>query len=145
MNITIHRNTTNRLYTEGELHVNGHHYTHTVEPTDRMLPAGTYLLRLVKVNAHCRKLAVMGTEFCIGLGHSFIDSRRNRVIAIGQPLIPGTLYRASPDYERLVKRLEKCQKRQEAIHLLIAEATATPNAPARHWLQPTNRGCPPTA
>ena len=52
------------------------------------------------------------------------------------PVSPRSRVHDSPDYERLVKRLEKCQKRQEAIHLLIAKATATPNAPARHWLKP---------
>lgn len=156
MELLIKRRTTNHLYTEGTLYVNGSKQTFTVESTEIMLPSGTYPVKLVKKNAHCRELIVerpaddsltsqpSPLTFKIGICSSWIGSRKEKTICIGQYLIPGALYKAAPDYERIIKRLEKCKDRMEDITLTIIDSTCIQNHPIKHWLEPPMHGCPPT-
>lgn len=140
MNVKIIRTRTNALYTQGVLSINGDSQALTIEATPEMLPAGLYRLRLVTIHAHLRKLIVHDwhTDCSIGIciSHtaiSHIGCRREKAIAIGEELIPGALYRATPVYERIVKRLEKCQKRGEHILLVIDEEHCRHDNPCRHW------------
>lgn len=142
MNIKLKRTRTNALYTEGILSINGEDQTRTIESTAHMLPAGIYRLQLVTIHAHLRELIVhdwhTGRPLDIRISPtatSHIGCQREQAIAIGEELIPGALYRATPVYERIVKRLEKCQKRGEHILLVIDEDHCRHNHPARHWLQ----------
>ena len=96
MQITLYRKRTNALYTEGELEVNFDRQTYTVESTDCMLPAGRYILRIVKKSERKQSLVIFhpdgkSTGWRIGIAHSYIGSRKDRTIAIGTPLIPGTV------------------------------------------------------
>lgn len=156
MELHIKRKTTNRLYTEGTLYVNGSRQTFTVESTEIMLPSGKYTCHLVKKNAHCRELIVecpaddsltphpCPLTFKIGICASWIGCKKDKIIGIGQYLIPGALYKAAPDYERLIKRLEKCVERKEPIELFVTERDAIQNQPIKYWLEPPMHGCPPS-
>ena len=141
MEIYIKRQTINELYTEGCIFINGDKQTHTVESTEQMLPAGKYLVKLVTKNAHKRELEIFIPEgrsvgWRIGLAHSWIGSRKERTVSIGQPLIPGVVYKATEIYERIVKRLEKCKARKEVISLIINESHLVQNRPISHWTKP---------
>lgn len=142
-NVKIIRNRTNSLYTEGILSINGEVQSLTIESTSEMLPAGLYRLQLITIHAHLRELIVHDwhTGCSIGIrisptATSYIGCQREKAIAIGEELIPGALYKAIPVYERIVKRLEKCQKRREHILLFIDEEHCRQSSPCRHWLIP---------
>lgn len=141
MEVYIKRQTINELYTEGCIFINGEKQTHTVESTEHMLPAGEYLVKLVTKNAHKRELEIFTPEgrsvgWRIGIAHSWIGSRKERTVSIGQPLIPGVVYKATEIYERIVKRLEKCKARKEVISLIIDESHLVQNRPISHWTKP---------
>ena len=145
MQAKITRYSTNPLYTEGILSINGEDQTRTIESTVHMLPAGIYTLQLVTIHAHLRELTVHDwhTGQPIGIrisptATSHIGCQREHAIAIGEELIPGALYRATSVYERIVKRLEKCQKRGEPILLIIDEDRCRHNNPCSHWLTSSN-------
>ena len=140
MQIIINRQKKNCLYTEGSLLINHEVQTLTVECTEMMLAPGLYTLRLVTIHAHRRDLIVFdaltgrSTHQRISVtAFSHIGCRREKAIAIGQELIPGALYKPQADYERLVKRLEKCQKRREPILLVIDDTHCSPSRPISHW------------
>ncbi len=139
MEIIIFRTHKNRLYTEGELTINDDRQTFTVEATECMLPAGEYILRIVKKSERKLSLSIFRTDgsptgWRIGIGTSFVDSNKKHVIAIGSKLLPGTVYKSTPDYERLVDRLTKCNRRKERITLVISERFCKQNEPINHWL-----------
>lgn len=139
MLIEIHRLKSNHLYTEGRLYVNDMRNTFTVESSQTMLPVGNYLLMLVNKNARKREMLIFyangePTQWKLGIAHSWIGSKKEQKICIGQYLIPGVLYKATPDYERLIKRLEKCQERNEVIHFRITDTACIPSKPIKHWL-----------
>ena len=141
MEVYINRQTINELYTEGCIFINGEKQTHTVESTEHMLPVGKYLVKLVTKNAHKRELEIFTPEgrlvgWRIGIAHSWIGSRKQRTVSIGQPLIPGVVYKATEIYERIVKRLEKCKARKEVISLIINESHLVQNRPISHWTKP---------
>ena len=145
MNIRIKRQTSNRLYTEGRLLVNDLKITHTVESTADMLPAGEYIIRLTKDKSRRRVIGIFSlnsqpsalnphyTGWSIGIGHSWIGRRKQKVIAIGEVLIPGAVFKASETYERLFDRIEKCEGRHEPISLVIDESQCIENKPIKHW------------
>lgn len=137
MIISIKRKFLNQLYTEGRLLVNDYQQTFTVEATEVMLPPGQYQVRLTKDKARRRVIGIFSpskpTGWSIGIGHSWIGSRKHHVIAIGQPLIPGSVYKATEIYERLFDRIEKCEQRGEAITLVIDESQCIENKPIKHW------------
>jgi len=140
MEIVIYRKNTNRLYTEGELVVNGDRQTFTAEASAVMLPAGSYTLRIVKKSQRKQSLVIFrqdgkSTLWRIGIGHSYIGSLKDHIIAIGTPLIPGAVYKASRDYERLMDRFSKCTERKESMTLIISEEYCHPNQPIQHWLR----------
>lgn len=139
MEIALYRKRTNALYTEGELAVNDDRQTSTVEATDCMLPAGRYILRIVKKSERKQSLVIFhpdgtSTGWRIGIGHSYIGSRKDHIIAIGTPLIPGAVYKASKDYERLMDRFSKCTARGEQMDFIISDRCCQPCQPIRHWL-----------
>ena len=141
MEVFIERQTTNDLYTEGRLFINGEKQTYTVESTEHMLPAGNYRLQLITKNAHKRELVVFKdrnepTGWRLGIAHSWIGSKKTKTIAIGQYFYPGARYKATPDYERIIKRLEKCKARKEVINLIIDESHLVQNKPISHWTKP---------
>ena len=143
MNVKIIRTRTNDLYTEGALSINGEDQTRTIESTVHMLPAGLYRLQLVTIHAHLRELIVHDWHNGHSLGirisptaTSHIGCQREKAIAIGEELIPGALYKAILVYERIIKRLEKCQKRGEHILLVIDEDRCRLGNPCSHWLTP---------
>ena len=141
MEVYINRQTINELYTEGCIFINGEKQTYTVESTEHMLPAGMYLVKLITKNAHKRELEIFTPEgrsvgWRIGIAHSWIGSRKERTIAIGQPFYPGAVYKATEIYERIIKRLEKCRARKEVINLIIDESHLVQNQPISHWTKP---------
>lgn len=138
MEVFIERQTTNDLYTEGRLFINGDLQTYTTESSEIMLPAGNYRLQLITKNAHKRELVVFKdrnepTGWRLGIAHSWIGSKKTKTIAIGQYFYPGARYKATPDYERIIKRLEKCKARNEAIRLIISDTSCVPSKPIAHW------------
>lgn len=148
MLIEIKRHHTNDLYSEGRFYINDMLTTHTVEATDCMLPAGIYQLRIVKKSARKQSLVIFlddhPTDWSIGIGLSWIGSKKNRIIAIGQPFFPGAVNRAAPIFERITDRLMKCEARGESIQLIISDDQCIPCKPIRYWTEPANHGCPPS-
>ena len=147
MDIIIKRTTTNRLYTEGSLLINNVEHTQTIECTEMMLPAGLYALKLIKVNAHLRKLVILDGDTQKSTGQrisptaiSHIGCRREQAIAIGHELIPGALYKSIADYERIVKRIEKCNKRRKPVLLVIDDNECKASVPAKHWERKLKQG-----
>lgn len=140
MDIKIKRLRVNRLYTEGEMIINGMRATFTVEHTTSMLPVGTYTVRIVKRSARKQYIGIFKAEdghytgWKIGIGHSYLSSKSDNIICIGTPLIPGAIYKATPDYERITDRLMKCKLRNEPIELIISETNCIQNQPISHWL-----------
>jgi len=137
MNIKITRISTNALYTEGTLVINGRPTTSTVEATEVMPPSGRYLLKIVKLSERKQKLFLFSgkqrTRWTIGIIHSWVDSKKNTLIGIGQPLIPGVVYKATSVYNRLVDRLGKCMERKEPIHLVITDEHCQSGKACCHW------------
>lgn len=140
MQLTLYRKTSNHLYTEGTLAVNGHEIIQTVESTEVMLPEGYYEVQLGKGKSRHRELIFwpMATHpgsdpWSIGLVHSWKDSRKNRRIGIGHPLIPGVLYRGTAPYKRLFERIEKGLQRKELILLVITQEKMVQRRPSRYW------------
>lgn len=84
------------------------------------------------------------TGWTLGIGQSWISSKKNHIIAIGQPFFPGAVYKATPVYERIVDRLMKCEARGESIRLVITDDNCTHGLPIRHWTEPSDHGCPPS-
>lgn len=147
MKIKIQRKKKNSLYTEGILHLNDESQLQTVECTAMMLPAGLYLLWLVSINAHCRELVILDCDSKQPTGQrisptaiSHIGCRREQAIAIGHELIPGALYKSIADYERIVKRIEKCQKRGKPVLLVIDDSNCKASVPAKHWERKLKQG-----
>ena len=95
MQILINRTYKNKFYTEGVIKVNGKKIAHTVEDTLTMLPPGTYQIRLCRYKSKRRIIRISNTSWSIGIGLSWIRSEKHHLIAIGQPLIPGVVYKAT--------------------------------------------------
>ena len=133
MDIIIKRTTTNPLYTEGEISLSGRQIANTVEHTQTMLPAGRYKVYIRK-KAKRKSLRVWGTKWDIGIAHSWIDARKKHLIAIGQPLIPGAVYKSADIYEALLKRAKRCYSRKASITLIIDDSQCQEAKPAKHWV-----------
>ena len=152
MEITISRQSMNHLYTMGQLRINGQHQTFTVEDTQSMLPAGRYIVRIVKRSARRQTICIFSSEgdshaplSAITVCHSWIGCRKYRQqrnhpslspVSIGTPLIPGAMYKGIPVYERITDRLMKCSARKELITLSVSERNCIQNRPISHWLTP---------
>lgn len=144
MEIIIRRTHTTRLYTLGTLIINDMKTSHTVEDTLSMLRSGTYHIRLHKSEARRRVIVIIPVIRTILLaqpahrfnaGGSYLTSRSNLGICIGEPLIPGALMKGREVYDRLFDRLEKAEARKEPISLLITDEGMTHGAPIKHWLE----------
>lgn len=124
------------------------HTTHTVGSTKCMLPVGNYEVKIIKRSARKQYIAILrngrSTDWKIGIGLSWMGSKKNRLIAIGERLIPGSVYKAVPIYERLIDRLIKCESRGEGIQLIITDYDCIPNRIINHWIEPDNHYCPPS-
>ena len=130
MEITVKRLTTNRLYTEGSMIVNGMEFTSTLEDTPTMLPAGIYHVTLIRQAEGPRRICFNGNS---GLtrGNVWKDARPDGSIVIGEPLIPGCVVRSRAAYDRLLERIEKCKT---PITLYICNDQCRPDQPISHWL-----------
>ena len=149
MIIEIRRLRKNRLYTESELHINDRKTTYAVESTADMLPVGIYSLQIVKQSARKQKLCIFGDnhinlDWTIGVSLSWIGSKKNKVIAIGEPFFPGAVNKASAEFERIIDRITKGLERNEHIQFVISEDRCQPNEPIKYWLEDKMHGCPPS-
>ena len=153
MQINIYRNTTNSLYTEGTLFIGETRVTSTLEASETMIPAGIYIVRIVKHSDRKQSIAIFRASHRtirdkalskIAMGHSWRDSKRARSIVIGTPLIPGVLHKASAIFERLTNRITKASQRGEDIILTIYEDSMTHHTPCQWWTEPPRHNCPPS-
>lgn len=180
MELKLNRTITTRLYTLGELSINGLKTTYTVEDTLTMLEGGIYKVRLRKGKSRRRVIAIIpgsphkggeqGKRMLItsdrsegshnsygdggpkaggGLHHfeangSYISSRKNLSVCIGEWLIPGSLKKGMEVYNRIFDRLEKAEGRNEPILLIITDDHVESAEPIPYWDQPSDHGCPPT-
>lgn len=153
MEIKVNRTITTRLYTMGEIFINGSKTTHTVEDTLTMLEPGLYQVRLIKGNSRRREIAIIPdnkSSIQVQKPHRFepngshISSRKNLSICLGEWLIPGALKKGLEVYNRLFDRLEKAEGRKEPINLLIIDQNAEHRDPITYWDEPSYHGCPPT-
>lgn len=154
MELKINRNQTTRLYTLGELLINGMKTTYTVEDTLTMLESGIYKIRLRKDKKRRRVIAIIPTSphkggVGGGLYHfapngSHISSRKNLSVCIGESIIPGALKNGLEVYNRIFDRIEKAEGRKEDILLVIIDERATYADPVKYWDESSDHGCPPT-
>ena len=142
MEIKINRTVTTRLYTMGELFINGIKTTLTVEDTLTMLEPGLYHIRLVKGDSRRREIAII-TDNKSGIqvqkphrfepNGSHITSRKKLSVCIGELLIPGALKKGQEVYDRLFDRLEKAEGRNESVYMLIIDRKARHLDPVSYW------------
>ena len=156
MELKIFRNSSNRLYTEGYLSINDMKTTHTVESTLTMLPEGKYEVKLKGCTQHRRQIAILlpaesgGPNVPYTVCHfeacgTWISSKKNKSIRIGEPIIPGALKKGSEVFERLFDRIEKAEQRGEKITLdIITSVGIIYGEPLQYWLEPNTHGCPPS-
>lgn len=153
MELKLNRTTTTRLYTLGELFINGMKATYTVEDTLSMLEADTYKVRLSKGKSRRREIAIIPgnkTSIQVQSLHRFeangshISSRKHLSICIGEWIIPGALKNGLEPYNRLFDRIEKAEGRKEEITLTIIDSNVESHEPIPFWDQPSDHGCPPT-
>lgn len=144
MEIILKRRRTNRLYTEGELYINGNIQTYTLESTERLLKPGRYQVRIVLKSERKRDLCLFpcdgsskGPVSRIDFGHSWRDAKRHNFICIGRPLIPGAMYKSYPDWMRINDRIKKCKARRKPIYLIIQDSSTTKGVPIKHWTKTT--------
>ncbi len=145
MRLLINRTITNRLYTMGELYINGRKTTSTVEDTLTMLEAGRYQVRLGKCGSNARQIVIIPdhkTSAMVQKAHRFqaggshISSRKHLSICMGERLIPGSLKKGSKVYERLFDRLEKAEARKESAVLTISDTHVEAQDPISLWDRP---------
>ena len=152
MQIEIHRLTSNHLYTEVQVTVNGVNFSHTIEHTFNMLPIGRYKIELKKLSCSHRVIAIIPLHTSvtpdlvsiIEQGNSWITeqniSLKQRLtmspILIGTPLIPGVIRQSANSYNRLFERLKKCKTE---VTLTIRDNGCQPNVPSSHWLKRETR------
>jgi len=168
MRIELFRTTSNHLYTQGNLLVNGGQFSNTVEHTLSMLPIGEYKVKLKpvlskvegKVTKSRRKMIIipvaplftnhstlntnhstLNTLHSIAAGNSWKDSLAHRSIVIGEPLIPGCVIK-SPMYADLL--FERMEKSKTPITLTIRDYDCRESYPDKYWLAPSDHGCPPS-
>ena len=153
MDIKINRTITTRLYTMGELFINGSKTTLTVEDTLTMLEPGIYRVRLSKGSSRRREIAILPdnkSSIQAQKPHRFepngshISSRKNLSVCMGEWLIPGSLKKGAEVYNRLFDRLEKAEARKEPIMLIIIDSNAEHRDPIPYWDEPSHHGCPPS-
>lgn len=153
MEIRITRTKTNRLYTEGYMSINDMKTTQTVESTLMMLPDGKYVVKLRGCTERRRQIAILlPAESGIPnvpytVSHlepcgTWISSKKNKSICIGEPIIPGALKKGSEVFERLFDRIEKAEKRDEATTLMIVSRDLAKTLPIEYWIEPSHHGCP---
>lgn len=152
MQIEIHRLTSNPLYTEGHITVNGADFCHAIEHTPLMLPTGKYKVELKKISSSHRVIAIipLSSADCdrhqslIESGDSWITARNiahsqsltMSPIIIGTPLIPGVIKQSANIYNRLFERLKKCKT---VVTLTIHDNHCKPNSPISHWVKRETR------
>lgn len=156
MQIEIHRLTSNPLYTEGHITVNGADFCHSIEHTPIMLPKGRYKIELKKLSSSHRVIAIiphhasMTSDFVsiIEQGNSWITAQKIALkqsltmspIIIGTPLTPGVVKCSSEAYNRLFERLKKCRTE---VTLTIRDNLCKPNSPSSHWVKRETRNSKP--
>lgn len=152
MQIEIQRLTTNRLYTEGHIIVNGANFSHTIEHTFNMLPIGRYKIVLKKLSCSHRAIVIIPQHASvtpdfvsiIEQGNSWITAQNITLkqsltmspIIIGTPLTPGVVKCSTEAYNRLFERLKKCKTE---ITLTIRDNLCKPNSPSSHWVKHETR------
>lgn len=152
MQIEIHRLTSNPLYTEGHITVNGADFSNSIEHTPVMLPIGRYKIELKKLSCSHRVIAIipqhasMTSDFVsiIGQGNSWKTAQNIALkqlltmspIIIGTPLTPGVVKCSSEAYNRLFERLKKCRTE---VTLTILDNLCKPNTPNSHWVKRETR------
>lgn len=148
MQIEIHRLTSNPLYTEGHITVNGADFCHTIEHTPIILQTGKYKVVLKKISSSHRGIVIipLSSDDCVRhlsvleSGNSWITARNNAFrqsltmspILIGTPLIPGAIKQSVSIYYRLFERLKKCKT---DVTLTIHDNHCKPNTPSAHWVK----------
>lgn len=156
MEIIIFRTKSNRLYTEGYMSINDQKTTFTVENTSTILPDGKYEVKLKGSLLRRRQLAILMPQLDgkpsvpYTVSHfeacgTWISSKKNKSICIGEPIIPGVLQKGSEVFERLFDRIEKAEQRGEKITLDITTSYGIIyGEPLQYWTEPSHHFCPPS-
>lgn len=140
MILKIDRRITNRLYTIGELYVDGRIAMHTLEYTPTMLATGDYPVEVSKRQAlHIGPMKRNVTPFRIEPGTSYITCRRNKSIGVGTNLIHGALMEGPKLYTRLTDRVKTALAQGEPLELHIEDSQAETIGPIIHWLTPASK------
>lgn len=142
MLLEIKRRSSNALYTEGALFINGViNCPYTVEHTDSMLPKGAYQVKLAKDRFRRRVIGIFPLTtvskqplMIIEAKYSYRCAKARKAIVVGKKLISGAVYQNQPLFNRLFDRIEKCEERKEEIVLLITEQQMRRSFPIGHWM-----------
>lgn len=115
---------------EGTLEIADQRVCHTVEHPDGYLTEGFYKVKLLHDKRSGRKVpALAGDDLpmvrrtrCprLRLGNGPFTSREGS-ITVGKRLMAGVVNQSAEIYGRLIDRLEKAEKRQEPVKLLIKD------------------------
>ncbi|MGM9733535.1 MAG: hypothetical protein ACI3YT_05400 [Prevotella sp.] len=136
MKIEIKRWGDNDLYTEGQLFANGKMaIPYTVESHDDKVETGSYKACLKKCG---EKFFISyvdnhGNERILIAGNSFVSSRKELAVVVGDRLIPGAVYKGRDHLARLINRLAKAVKAGKNITLTFSEGEMQPTNIIRHW------------
>ena len=136
MKIEIKRWGDNDLYTEGQLFANGKMaIPYTVEYHDNKVETGSYKACLKKCG---EKFFISyvdndGNERILIAGNSFVSSREELAVVVGDRLIPGAVYKGRDHLARLINRLAKAVKAGKNITLTFSEDEMQPTNIIRHW------------
>ena len=144
MKLELFRLTSNHLYTQGKLLVNGGQFSNSVEHTFSMLPIGEYQVKLQKITKSHKKMVIIPVaQACpapsssspqpsIDQGNSWKDALANNSIVIGRHHAAGCVIKSPEAYNLLFNRMKKSKT---PITLIITDLHCKEDKPNAHWLK----------
>ena len=142
MNITIQRTRIRGEFCEGHLSIDGIKICHTLENTDSRVPAGEYIITLVKCKQYARKMPVLNPncpcDRCQKLSFvcnnttlpcwcpmlkpgNGVHNRLDGSILVGQSRCPGLMIHPKTTFDPLYGRIRKSLSRGHQCILTIKD------------------------
>ena len=118
MQIELTRRAVTRWGADGTLTLEGRPFCDTVEHPDRLLPKGTYPVRLVLDRRFARTMPTLPGGAIIRPSNGPF-TLRNGSIAVGRHRLSGLLVDTADCFDHLVRRIRRCLARGEPVTLTI--------------------------
>ncbi len=118
MEIELIRQSSTRWGVDGTLNLAGRPWCDTVEHPERLLPPGTYPLRLAHSHRYGRTMPTLrrATVLCPANGPFAL---RFGSIAVGRHHLSGVLTGCADCFDQLMRRIQACQARGEPVTLTV--------------------------